>query len=67
MMNDTSDELFKEVPVSHGIHKRTYFILLVGIIGVFAIGTTVVRFATYGHVWPSTTSQRIDLSAPSSR
>jgi hypothetical protein len=55
------------VPVSKGIHPRALFITVIGVVMVFAVGYTVLHFASYGHVWPAKTSQRIDLSAPSSQ
>ena len=52
---------FSVVPQSKGVSHTTIVITLLGILGIFIIGGLVIGFASYGHVWPSEKSLRIDL------
>jgi hypothetical protein len=58
-----SDEIvdFSEVPTSSGVPPILPFVAVVGIVGIFAIGTAVVLTAGWGHVWPSVQALRIAL------
>lgn len=67
MITHDEDYGFGEVPKSQGVSMSTLVIMLVGILGIMAIGYDVVHFAVYGHVWPAAQSQRIDLSSPQAR
>jgi hypothetical protein len=64
-MQNTEHEYFGDVPKSSGIHPATLYIVALAIIGCIAVGTTVVHFATYGHVWPAQNSQRVPLDSSS--
>jgi len=52
---------FSKVPESRGIPKMLYYVVTVGIIGIFAVGAGVVFNAGYGHHWPSLTTTRAPL------
>lgn len=54
---------FSRVPESKGISKGTLVILGIGLIGIFAIGFLSVIFASFGHVWPSEKTMRLDLGS----
>ncbi len=54
---------FSRVPESKGVGKNIYFVLAIGLIGIFAMGFLSVIFAGFGHVWPSEKTQRIDLGS----
>lgn len=51
----------ESVPQSKGIPSFLPIIALIGLIGIFAIGTGVVLNAGWGHIWPSLQSTRINL------
>ena len=36
-------------------------LVIVGIIGIFAVGGSVIWNSGYGHHWPSPTTQRVPL------
>jgi hypothetical protein len=52
---------FSQVPQSAGFPPMLYGLLAIGIIGIFAVGGSVVLMAGYGHMWPATTTQRAPL------
>ncbi len=56
---------FSKVPQSQGMSKSTIVIVLVGLLGIFIMGGLSIGFASWGHVWPSEKSQRIDLGTMS--
>jgi hypothetical protein len=59
---DNSEYLdFSKVPESRGIPKFLYVIVAIGVIGIFAVGADVVFNASYGHHWPSNTTERTPL------
>ena len=56
---DTVD--FSKIPQSQGLNTGTKFILVIGVLMIFAIGGFSAFLSGYGHVWPSTHTLRIDL------
>ncbi|HTV91870.1 MAG TPA: hypothetical protein VMG98_04050 [Verrucomicrobiae bacterium] len=52
---------FSHVPKSQGLNTGTKFILVTGVLMIFAIGGFSAFLSGYGHVWPSTHTLRIDL------
>jgi len=52
---------FSHVPKSQGLNAGTKFILVTGVLMIFAIGGFSAFLSGYGHVWPSTHTLRIDL------
>jgi hypothetical protein len=52
---------FSTVPKSRGIGKEAFVALAVGLIGIFVMGYLSVIFASYGHLWPSQKTIRMDL------
>ena len=55
-------DFFAEVPKSKGIPKPVNVLIVVGLIGIFLYGGSVVFLASYGHLWPTAKTLRIDLS-----
>jgi len=53
---------FSKVPESRGIPSVVYWVAVIGIIGIFAVGGATVYGSGYGHHWPANTTLRIDLS-----
>ena len=54
---------FSSVPESRGIPTIVYYVAIVGIIGIFAIGAATVTGSGYGHHWPSNSTLRVDLGS----
>jgi hypothetical protein len=54
---------FSQVPVSQGMSNVTLFIVFTGVIVIFLVGGLAVGFAGYGHIWPSTHSERLPLGS----
>jgi hypothetical protein len=52
---------FSKVPQSAGFPPMLFVLLAIGIIGIFAVGGSVVLNAGYGHHWPSASTQRAPL------
>jgi hypothetical protein len=52
---------FSQVPESRGVPTMVYYVALIGLVGIFAIGGASVMRSGYGHHWPSNTTLRIDL------
>ncbi len=52
---------FNSVPQSRGIPVSIYLLVLVGIVGIFAVGADTVFNAGYGHKWPSEQTLRMPL------
>jgi hypothetical protein len=42
---------FSTVPVSKGIQKPAYFVLAIGIVGIFFMGWLSYAYSGYGHMW----------------
>jgi hypothetical protein len=59
-MYDPLDE--RGVPASRGVPMAVRIAAIIGILCIFGVGATVISFATYGHLWPSTHSLRIPLN-----
>jgi hypothetical protein len=53
---------FSEVPESRGIPPMLYRIVAIGLLGIFAVGASVVLLAGHGHHWPATTTMRVPLN-----
>ena len=53
---------FSKVPESRGVPKMLYYIVSVGVVGIFCIGAAVVFNAGYGHHWPYNTTERVPLT-----
>ena len=49
---------FSKVPQSQGVPKRVYWILVVGVLGIFMMGYLSVILSGYGHMWPYTNTMR---------
>ncbi|MHB8145641.1 MAG: hypothetical protein ACYDGM_00065 [Vulcanimicrobiaceae bacterium] len=62
--NDFHPDFFAEVPQSKGMPPFLPILIAIFIVGIFAIGGSVVLLAGHGHVWPSQQSTRIDLAKP---
>ena len=52
---------FSKVPESRGIPPMLYRVVMIGILGIFAVGAACVFTAGYGHAWPAAQSQRPNL------
>jgi hypothetical protein len=52
---------FSKVPQSRGIPPMLYRLIAIGIVGIFAVGFSVVWNAGYGHHWPAATTVRAPL------
>jgi hypothetical protein len=52
---------FSNVPESRGIPALVYYIAVIGIIGIFAVGGATVMSSGWGHQWPSNTTLRTNL------
>ncbi len=52
---------FGAVPESKGISKEALIIVLTGIVMIFIIGGLSIGFASFGHVWPSQQSMRVNM------
>lgn len=52
---------FNYVPQSRGIGRSTLTILAIGIVMIFVIGGLAATMSGYGHMWPSTTTMRMNL------
>jgi hypothetical protein len=62
MITDQHERLdFSTVPQSKGITKPAYVVLVIGLIGIFAVGGMSVMLSGYGHMWPSTHTMRMPL------
>lgn len=57
---------FSRVPSSKGIPKRVYFVLVVGMLGIFMMGYLSVILSGYGHMWPWERTVRTSASCTSS-
>jgi hypothetical protein len=57
---------FSKVPESRGVPTALYRVVMIGILGIFAIGAATVLLSGYGHHWPAKTTMRVPLnnSAP---
>lgn len=56
---------FTRVPSSRGIPKRVYFVLAVGMLGIFIMGYLSVILSGYGHMWPWERAVRTSASCTS--
>lgn len=54
---------FTHVPESKGIRKPTYYVLAIGLFGIFMMGFLSIFFAGFGHIWPSQKTMRMDLGS----
>ena len=54
---------FSTVPQSKGIGRSALIIVLVGIVMIFVIGGLTIGFASFGHMWPSEKSMRLNMGA----
>jgi ABC-type transporter Mla subunit MlaD len=52
---------FSKVPQSRGIPPMLYRLVVIGIVGIFAVGFAVVWNAPFGHHWPANTTLRAPL------
>jgi len=58
---DTID--FSHVPQSQGLNTFTKINLIIGVLAIFAIGGFSAFLSGYGHMWPSNTTERVDLGS----
>lgn len=61
IVNDSEYLDFSKVPQSRGIGKEAFWVLAIGLLGIFAMGFLSVIFAGYGHLWPAQKTLRMDL------
>jgi hypothetical protein len=54
---------FSTVPQSKGLGRGTLVLLIVGVIAIFAIGGASAFSSGYGHMWPSTHTERMNLGS----
>lgn len=54
---------FSSVPQSKGIGKQALIIVAIGVVMIFIMGGLSIGFASFGHVWPSEKSMRVDMGA----
>ena len=52
---------FTKIPESKGIGPPALVVLVIGLIGIFAMGYLSVIMSSYGHMWPAEKTQRMDL------
>lgn len=52
---------FTKIPESKGIKTPAYIVLVVGLFGIFMMGGLSIGMASFGHMWPSSHSMRMDL------
>jgi len=56
---DTID--FSKVPESKGLNNTTIAIIISGVLMIFVVGGLSIGFAGFGHMWPSSHTERMDL------
>ncbi|MBV8154555.1 MAG: hypothetical protein JO029_14930 [Candidatus Eremiobacteraeota bacterium] len=52
---------FSKVPESRGVPTMVYYVAVIGIVGIFAVGAASIFSSGYGHHWPANTTLRTDL------
>ena len=52
---------FSKVPESRGVPTMVYYVAVIGIVGIFAIGGASVMSSGWNHHWPANTTLRVDL------
>ncbi|MBV8147893.1 MAG: hypothetical protein JO092_02240 [Candidatus Eremiobacteraeota bacterium] len=52
---------FSRVPESRGVPRMVYFVAIIGIVGIFAVGASSILSSGWAHHWPSNTTLRVDL------
>lgn len=52
---------FSKVPESRGVPTMVYYVAVIGLVGIFAIGGASVLSSGWGHHWPANTTLRIPL------
>jgi hypothetical protein len=52
---------FTTVPQSKGLSSGTIVIVIIGVIMIFIMGGLSSFLSGYGHMWPSTHTERMDL------
>lgn len=52
---------FSAVPESRGVPTMVYYLAVVGLVCIFAIGGATVMSSGWGHHWPANTTLRVDL------
>jgi hypothetical protein len=52
---------FTRVPESRGVPMVVYWVAIIGIVGIFAVGGASIAGSGYAHHWPANTTLRIDL------
>jgi hypothetical protein len=52
---------FSTVPQSKGLSSSTLAIVIVGVIMIFIMGGLSAFLSGYGHLWPSTHTERMPL------
>jgi len=55
---------FSAVPESRGVPMVVYWVAVIGIVGIFAVGGATIAGAGWAHHWPSNTTLRVDLGSP---
>lgn len=53
---------FGNVPASKGVPATVLIITVLGIVAIYIIGASVIKYSSYGHSWPAANTQRVDLS-----
>lgn len=54
---------FSSVPQSKGISRQALVIVGIGIVMIFIMGGLSIGFASFGHIWPSEKSMRVDMGS----
>jgi hypothetical protein len=52
---------FSKVPESRGVPRMVYYVAILGIIGIFAVGGASVMSSGWAHHWPSNSTLRVNL------
>ena len=52
---------FSKVPQSRGVGKEAFIVLVIGLLGIFAMGFLSAFWSGYGHLWPAQKTLRADL------
>jgi hypothetical protein len=62
MISHESERLdFTKVPQSQGVVPSAYWVLVIGLLGIFFMGAFSIYEAGYNHKWPAAQSMRMDL------
>ncbi len=63
IVHDSEYVDFSKIPQSRGIGKEMFWVLAIGLLGIFAMGFLSAIFSGYGHLWPAQKTLRMDLGS----